>query len=283
MLILLYGCTTWTLTKRLEKRLDGNYTRMLRAILNKSWRQHPTKQQLYGHLPPITKTIQARWTRHSGHCWRSRDKLISDVLVWTPSYGWAKAGWPAQTYIQQLCEYMGYSPEDLLDVMNDREKWREWVRDICADGMTRWWWWWWWWLLYNVLQEIIKAWYLCFWRKWIFCKMSDGIVPVYRLYILCIFPCICQYSQNQIHIWAEISVILHWLVLNYLWLSKYVYIYIYSVYIFFHKNWSMTYLFEILLQMRKNLYYCCNWSRVRIFRFTQCHKLYQYFKLGKNM
>ena len=39
--ILLYGCTTWTLTKRLEKKLDGNYTRMLRAILNKSWRQHP--------------------------------------------------------------------------------------------------------------------------------------------------------------------------------------------------------------------------------------------------
>ncbi len=58
--ILLYGCTTWTLTKRLEKKLDGNYTRMLRAILNKSWQQHPTRHQLYGHLPPITKTIQAR-------------------------------------------------------------------------------------------------------------------------------------------------------------------------------------------------------------------------------
>ena len=58
--ILIYGCTTWKLTKRLEKKLDGNYTRMLRAILNKSWRQHPTKHQLYGHLPPITKTIQAR-------------------------------------------------------------------------------------------------------------------------------------------------------------------------------------------------------------------------------
>ena len=49
--ILLYGCTTWMLTKRMEKKLDGNYTKMLRAILNKSWRQHPTKHQLYGHLP----------------------------------------------------------------------------------------------------------------------------------------------------------------------------------------------------------------------------------------
>ena len=55
--ILLYGCATWTLTKRLEKKLDGNYISMLRAILNNSRRQHPTKHQLYGHLPPITKTI----------------------------------------------------------------------------------------------------------------------------------------------------------------------------------------------------------------------------------
>ena len=50
--ILLYGCTTWTLTKRRERKLDGNYTRMLRAVLNKSWRQHPTRHQLYGHSPP---------------------------------------------------------------------------------------------------------------------------------------------------------------------------------------------------------------------------------------
>ena len=119
--ILLYGCTTWTLTKRLEKKLDGNYTKMLRAILNKSCRQHPTKHQLYGHLPPITKTIQVRRTRHAGHCWRSRDELIRDVLLWTPTYGRAKAGRPAQKYIQQLCKDTGCSPEDLPEAM----KWRE--------------------------------------------------------------------------------------------------------------------------------------------------------------
>ena len=96
--ILLYGCTTWTL----EKKLDGNYTRMLRAILNKCWRQHPTRHQLYGHLPPITKTIQVRRTRHAGHSWRSRDELISDVLQWTPTYGRAKAGQPARIYIQRI-------------------------------------------------------------------------------------------------------------------------------------------------------------------------------------
>ena len=111
--ILLYGCTTWTLTKRTEKKLDSNYIRMLQAILNKSWRQHPKNQQLYGHRPPITKTIKIRQTRHVGHCWRSRDELISDVLLWNTSHGRAKAGRPARTYIEQLCAHTGCSPEDL--------------------------------------------------------------------------------------------------------------------------------------------------------------------------
>ena len=106
---------------------------------------YPTRHQLYGHLPPITKTIQVRRTRHAGHCWRSKDELISDVLLWTPTYGCAKAGRPARTYIQQLCEDTGCNPEDLPEAMNDREKRRERVRDIRAGGAT---WWWWWWYIY---------------------------------------------------------------------------------------------------------------------------------------
>ena len=113
---------------------------LLRAILNKSWQQHPTRHQLYGHLPPITKTIQVRRTRHAGHCWRSRDELIRDVLLWIPTHGRAKAGRPARTYIQQLCEDTGCCPEDLPRAMNDREEWRERVRDIRA-ASTIWWWW----------------------------------------------------------------------------------------------------------------------------------------------
>ena len=113
--------------------------------LNKSRQQHPTRRQLYGHLPPITKTIQARRTRHAGHCWRSKDEIVSDVLQWTPAYGQSKAGRPAGTYIQQLGDDTGCNPEDLPEAMNDRETWRERVRDIRASRTTWWWWWWWWW------------------------------------------------------------------------------------------------------------------------------------------
>ena len=82
-----------------------------------------------------------RRARHAGHCWRSRDELIRDVLLWTPKHGRAKAGRPARTYIQRLCEDTGCCPEDLPRAMNDREEWRERVRDIRATSAIWWWWW----------------------------------------------------------------------------------------------------------------------------------------------
>ena len=77
-----YICTTvWRLLldsiETQGEKARWNYTRMLSAILNKAWKQHPTKQQLYGHLPPISQNIQV------GHSWRNMDK-ISDLLLWTP-------------------------------------------------------------------------------------------------------------------------------------------------------------------------------------------------------
>ena len=60
--ILLYGCTTWMLTKRMEKRFDSNYTRMLREKVLEA--------------TPIKKTIRDRRTRHAEHYW-----------LGTPSHG----------------------------------------------------------------------------------------------------------------------------------------------------------------------------------------------------
>ena len=75
------------------------------------------------------------------HCWRSRDELIRDVHLWIPTHGRAKAGRPARTYIQQLCEDTGCCHEDLPRAMYDREEWRERVRDIRATSAIWWWWW----------------------------------------------------------------------------------------------------------------------------------------------
>ena len=166
--ILLYGYTTWTLTKCMEKKLDSNYTRMLRAILKKSWRQHLTKQQLYDHLPFITKTIKVRQTRHVGHCCRTKDKLISNILLWTSSHGQAKAGQLARTYIQQFCADTGYSLEDLLGEMDNRDRWQERVWEIYAGSMT-----WWWWLDKNTHNIVFISLHLSFIELFLLCMNSS--------------------------------------------------------------------------------------------------------------
>ena len=80
--------------------------------------------------------IIIRRNSHAGHCWRGRDELKSDVLLWTPSHGRSKAGRPARTYIQRLWADTRCSLEDQPEAIDDRDGWRERVSDIRADGAT---------------------------------------------------------------------------------------------------------------------------------------------------
>ena len=102
--VLLYGSSTWTLTKKMEKTIDGTYTRMLRAVLNVSWKSHPTKARLYGPLPPVSHTIRVRRLTFAGHCWRSKDEIVSDLILWHPKHGRASRGRPRKTFINQLLD-----------------------------------------------------------------------------------------------------------------------------------------------------------------------------------
>ena len=132
MSVLQYGCTTWTLTICLEKKLDGNYTRMLQFVFNKSWKQQTTKELLHSHLPPILQSVHVRWTRYAGHCWRSKKERICNVLLWISIHGYTSIGRPAQAYIPQLCL------EGLPRAMADKDGWwekgpKESVLSVCLD------------------------------------------------------------------------------------------------------------------------------------------------------
>ena len=124
------------LTKSIKK-LDGNYTRMLRAILNISRKQHPTKQQLYGSLPPISQTIKEKRARFSSHCCRSKAEIISDVLLWAPKHCHNCQGGQSKNYINQLCEDADCHRDDLPEMMIDRAMWREHVMRIRATSTPR--------------------------------------------------------------------------------------------------------------------------------------------------
>ena len=60
----------------MEKKLDGNYTRMLRAILNMSWWQHPTRHQLYGHKK-LSKLDEPDTQDTAGGAWTSPKVMYS--------------------------------------------------------------------------------------------------------------------------------------------------------------------------------------------------------------
>lgn len=134
--VLLYGSTTWTLTKQQEISLDGTYTRMLRAVLNVSWKEHPTKKRLYGHLPSISKSLMDRRLRLAGHTWRNKEEVCSDLLLWQPTHGKPKAGRPSRTYYQQIADDIGCIPTDLPYIMNDRDEWKKRVRQIRDNHST---------------------------------------------------------------------------------------------------------------------------------------------------
>ena len=116
-----YGEKPW---RQLHKNAACNIEQVLEATPHKTVTVRP---------PTIHhENYQIKRTRNAGHCWRSKDQLISDILLYTPSHGRAKAGRPAKPYIQQLCTDTGRSLEDQPEAMDDIEGWRERVREICA-------------------------------------------------------------------------------------------------------------------------------------------------------
>ena len=98
--ILLYGCESWTLTQTQTKRLDGCYTRMLRKVLNKSWKDHGkiSNSVLYGKTPRLTSKIRGRRLELAGHLYRHRDEEVGErVLFWSPTHGQRPKGRPSLT------------------------------------------------------------------------------------------------------------------------------------------------------------------------------------------
>ena len=152
--------------------------------------------------------IKIRRAWNAGHCWRSRDELLGDVLLWTPSHGRAKSGRPARTDIQQLCADTGCSPEDQPKAMDDREGWRERerVRNIRADIMTRWWWWWWYISFFNRKSAIHlnKESNGSFWSISSRHLFNFGIKSsIFFLTIYFVTECISSLKNDSIQFWLD--------------------------------------------------------------------------------
>ena len=133
--VLLYGSETWTLTKKLQKQIDGCYTRMLRMALNVTWKDHWTNIQLYQELPKVSEKIQKRRMRIAGHCIRHEEEIASRLILWQSDKGNRKQGRRHMTYIDNLLEDSGMAnTSELHTYMTDRDSWRSLVHTLGRPG-----------------------------------------------------------------------------------------------------------------------------------------------------
>ena len=120
--ILLYGSETWTLSKQLEKKLDGTYTRLLMRVRNLSWKNHPTLFQIYGRTPRVSDVVRKRRTQFAGHCFRAEKEIISSLLLWKPPNTILRGR--KLSFPDILSRDSGIEKQDLGTAMRDRDVWR---------------------------------------------------------------------------------------------------------------------------------------------------------------
>ena len=117
-----YGSETWTMKKALQDRLDGTYTRLLMRVQNISWREHKTKAEIYGDIPPISSVVACRRTRFAGHCFRAKVQIISDVI--SLRLPCPNRGRRPLNYIDCIARDIGHDIADMQTLMLDRDIWQ---------------------------------------------------------------------------------------------------------------------------------------------------------------
>ena len=126
---ILFGWKDW---QQLHKKATSYNEEILETTSHKTAAIQPPTSYFKNHLNQTNKTYGTLLEKEE-----RKDKMISNLLRWTPSHRQAGVGQPARTYLQQLCADTGCSQENLLSVMDDR--WMARVREICARSTTWWW------------------------------------------------------------------------------------------------------------------------------------------------
>ncbi|KAJ4437185.1 hypothetical protein ANN_17320 [Periplaneta americana] len=137
--VLLYGCETWTLTLREEHRFRVFENKVLRKIFGAKrdevtgeWRKlHNTELHALYSSPDIIRNIKSRRLRWAGHVARmGESRNAYRVLVGRPE-GKRPLGRPRRRWednIKMDLREVGYDDRDWINLAQDRDRWRAYVR-----------------------------------------------------------------------------------------------------------------------------------------------------------
>ena len=122
--VLTYGSDTWTLSKSLEKQLDGCYTRMLRMALNIKGKIR--NEDLYQELPPISSKVRSKRMKLAGHCHRHKEEIAHHLVFWEPKKGRPGRGRPTVNFIDNLKADTGLTEiAEIKSLMEDQKLWQK--------------------------------------------------------------------------------------------------------------------------------------------------------------
>ena len=108
--VLLYGAEAWTLTKGLERALDGTYTRLLRYALGIKWQDHQTNAQVYRSIQPVIERLRAKRLKFAGHCTRMNSyapQPVCQLVMWEPKAKTRRGKGAKQTYSDTILSDCG--------------------------------------------------------------------------------------------------------------------------------------------------------------------------------
>ncbi|KAJ4427876.1 hypothetical protein ANN_23882 [Periplaneta americana] len=137
--VVLYGCETWTLTLREEHRFRVFENKVLRKIFGAKrdevtgeWRKlHNTELHALYSSPDIIRNIKSRRLRWAGHVARmGESRNAYRVLVGRPE-GKRPLGRPRRRWgdnIKMDLREVGYDDRDWINLAQDRDRWRSYVR-----------------------------------------------------------------------------------------------------------------------------------------------------------
>lgn len=122
--VLLYGCSAWILTSKLERKLDGAYTCMLWVSLGEIVWPLSDCMVTFIQYQTLSKSV----VRSAEYCWRAKNEIVSEVLLGESTQ------WRAS---QDLYQANFWHPKlqslsDLQNMMNNRIGWWQRIMEICA-------------------------------------------------------------------------------------------------------------------------------------------------------
>ena len=134
MPVVLYGCKTWSLTLREERKLRVSENMVLRGIFEPrrdevtgEWRRLHNEElnDLYSS-PNIVRVIKSRRMRWAGHVARMGKRGVYRVLVGKPE-GRRPIGRPRRRWVDNIrmdLQEVGCGYMDWIGLAQDRDRWR---------------------------------------------------------------------------------------------------------------------------------------------------------------